>query len=315
MLNKPDRPFQIKPIFKERVWGRRSLAPYFQDVHPEIPIGEAWLTSDENETVSGVNFGDLIEQQPAILGTVRDPLHPRLCPLLVKFLFTTSRLSVQVHPDDVYAHKHHHCLGKTEAWYVIESEPTGEVAIGFRETITPERLREASQSGEIEQLLDWRKVKAGDLIFTPAGTVHAIGAGVTICEIQQNSDITYRLYDYGRPRQLHLDHGCKVSKLGPHGYQPRTADIEPWRKQLIDSEYFRIEKLVPDKLLRFPAYEPQYSLLICLKGKGSIGGQDFEAGQVWFVPANTPEFTMMGFGSEWIYTYTAKESVTGLTAH
>ena len=98
-------------------------------------------------------------------------------------------------------------LGKTEAWYGVAAEPNADIAVGFKEKITARRMEEAARSGEIETLLDWRPVKAGDAVFVPAGTVHAIGAGVTICEIQQNSDITYRLYDYGRPRELHLEHG------------------------------------------------------------------------------------------------------------
>src|SRR5208282_897613 len=99
------------------------------------------------------------------------------------------------------------------------------VAAGFREELTPDRLRSAALNGEIEDLLDWRRVEAGDIIFVPAGTVHAIGAGLTICEIQENSDITYRLYDYGRPRELHLDHGTTVSDLGPHTHQPQTRRL------------------------------------------------------------------------------------------
>ncbi len=138
-----------------------------------------------------------------------------ICPLLVKLLFTTERLSVQVHPDDEYAEEHHGSLGKTEAWYVLDATPPGEVAVGFRQTLTPDQFNAAVHSGEIENLLDWRKVQAGDIIYVPAGTVHAIGAGVTICEIQENSDITYRLYDYGRPRELHLEHGTKVSRVRP----------------------------------------------------------------------------------------------------
>ena len=107
-------------------------------------------------------------------------------------------------------------LGKTEAWYVINAEPGAEVALGFKEQLSAERLRSSAETGEIEHLLNWRPASTGDVIYVPAGTVHAIGGGLTICEIQQNSDITYRLYDYGRPRELHLEHACNVSDLGPY---------------------------------------------------------------------------------------------------
>ncbi|MGH9654009.1 MAG: class I mannose-6-phosphate isomerase, partial [Bryobacteraceae bacterium] len=170
-------PVRLEPVFRDRIWGREDLRPLFPDAPQGRRIGEVWF---EPKTPHG---------------------------LLVKFLFTSERLSVQVHPDDDYARRRHNSLGKTEAWYVLDAQPPGELAVGFREPLTPERLREVAQSGEIEQFLDWRKVSPGDLVFVPAGTVHAIGAGLTVCEIQENSDITYRLYDYGRGRELHLDDG------------------------------------------------------------------------------------------------------------
>src|SRR5581483_2542249 len=261
-----DRPIQLLPIFRERIWGRDTLAPYFPDAGINGRVGEAWYTCSENATSLGLSLGDLLRSDPTVLGTAADPKHPGICPLLVKMLFTTERLSVQVHPDDPYAQEHHQSLGKTEAWYVVDAEPQAEVALGFRERISAERLRESAQSGEIEELLDWRRVKRGDVIFTPAGTVHAIGAGLTICEIQENSDITYRLYDYGRPRELHLEHGVNVAHLGSHEYSPETIKLAPWREQLLESSYFRIERLRPNKIYKVNAGMPFYLLLICLKG-------------------------------------------------
>ena len=251
----PSQPIQLLPIFRERVWGRESLAPYFPHTNLSERVGEAWYTSGENSTSLGISLGQLLGDEPNILGTAADPKHPGVCPLLVKMLFTTERLSVQVHPDDDYAEKHHRSLGKTEAWYVVEAEPNAEVAMGFREHLSPERLRESAQSGEIEGLLDWRRVRQGDVIFTPAGTVHAIGAGLTICEIQENSDITYRLYDYGRPRELHLEHGVKVAHLGPHQHSSAVVKLDSWREQLLESSYFRIERLRPVRISRLtPAW-------------------------------------------------------------
>lgn len=247
-----------------------------------------------------------------MLGTAADPAHPGICPLLVKLLFTTERLSVQVHPDDKYAGQHHGSLGKTEAWYVVDAKPPGEVALGFRERISAERLSESARTGEIEKLLDWRQVSAGDVIYTPAGTVHAIGAGLTICEIQENSDITYRLYDYGRPRELHLEHGAAVSHLGPHEYEPKAVALAPWRNQLLESPYFRIERLRPAAPVRVDAGQPFYSLLICLKGAGSLAKEHFEAGECWLVPAGNAAIEIDGKGSEWILTYTADQPMAGL---
>lgn len=166
-------------------------------------------------------------------------------------------------------------------------------------------MEEAARSGEIETLLDWRRVKAGDVIFVPAGTVHAIGAGVTICEIQQNSDITYRLYDYGRPRELHLEHGVKVSDLGPHHYQVEPLTLGPGREELVVCDYFRIEKLTMQEPLTLRGGAPYYMLLLCLKGSGQIAGENYKAGTCFLVPAFSDAFKMSGEGSEWILSYTA----------
>lgn len=267
------QPFRIVPAFRERVWGRRSLQPFFAQRF-ENPVGEVWFECNG---------------EPEMFGTGADPQHPGVCPLLVKLLFTSERLSVQVHPDDRYAQEHHGSLGKTEAWYVLDSELPGEVAVGFKAPLSRERLKAAAQSGEIENLLDWRKVEPGELIFTPAGTVHAIGSGVTICEIQENSDITYRLYDYGRPRQLHLEHAAAVARLGPHEFHPKPIALAEGRDELVACEHFRIERLRPRSAVTVRAGSPHYLLLIGLDGK------------VWFIPADNDEFTVQG--KEYLLTY------------
>ena len=306
------QPFQLLPIFRERLWGRKSLSPFFPDVLAVTPIGEVWFTFNENETSRGGRLGDVLLRRPEILGSARDPEHPGICPLLVKLLFTTERLSVQVHPDDDYAQQRHQSLGKTEAWYVIDSQPPGEVAIGFREPLTPDRLRSAARSGEIENMLDWRRVEAGDTIFVPAGTVHAIGAGLTICEIQENSDITYRLHDYGRGRELHLDDGVRVSNLGPLEFRATPLKLAGGRDELLVSHYFRIERVRSKRRIHIHARLPYYVLLICLKGSGLIAGQAYAPGQCWIIPAQNEETTVEGPGSEWIVTYTATEALKGL---
>ncbi|HEY3456636.1 MAG TPA: class I mannose-6-phosphate isomerase [Bryobacteraceae bacterium] len=303
----PKQPFQLLPLFRERVWGRESLAPFFPDVQGANRIGEAWFSFEENRTSLGGTLGELIAAHPAILGTSSNDEHPAICPLLVKLLFTTERLSVQVHPGDEYARHHHNCLGKTEAWYVIDAEPGGEIAIGFRESLTPGQLRASALNGEIENLLDWRKVSSGDVILTPAGTVHAIGAGVTICEIQQNSDITYRLYDYGRPRELHLDHGVQVSHLCPYNHHQEKVILSEGREQLAACEYFRIERLRPSSAITIGGGLPHYLLLVSIKGSGSIAGSGYAPGQTWMAPAEAAEFTIAGTDSEWLVTYAASE--------
>ena len=297
-------PFELFPIFRERVWGRTSLEPYFENHPGKERIGEVWFTFHENQTASGKSLGEVLTENPELLGSASLPEHPGVCPLLVKLLFTTERLSVQVHPDDNYAREHHQSLGKTEAWYVLQSEPSGEVAIGFKQHLSARRFERSIKTSEIEDLLDWRKVEPGDMLFVPAGTVHAIGAGVTVCEIQENSNITYRLYDYGRPRELHLEHGIAVSNLRPHDVLPTVTSLAEGRDSLLQDSYFNIERLRPTSAMELPG-QPFYSLLICTEGKGTISGQAFSKGRCWFVPAGT-SVAIDGAGSEWILTYTSQ---------
>lgn len=300
------------PLFRERVWGRESLAPYFPVTPRGERIGEVWFTSEENLTSLNRPLGDLIRDHPEILGSSADSRYPGVCPLLVKLLFTDSRLSVQVHPDDEYAQTHHQSLGKTEAWYVLEAEPRAEIALGFRKSLSRETLRDAAQTGEIENLLAWRKPKAGEIIYVPAGTVHAIGGGVTLCEIQENSDITYRLFDFGRGRELHLDHALEVSRIEPHTHRTNPVALAHSRDELLVCQYFRIERLKPQPSIRLERGLPYYLILVSVKGSGTIAEENFKAGQAWLVPAGSEEIKVYGPDSEWILAYNGEEPITSM---
>ena len=236
---------KLEPSFRERVWGRHSLEPWFNArAEPaKIPLGEVWFETPE-------------------------------VPLLIKFLFTTENLSVQVHPDDAYARVHHNSPGKTEMWHVLEAEPAAKIAAGFRDPVTREQARAAALDGHIVDLLQWFDAGPGDTFFIPAGTVHAIGGGLTICEIQQPSDITYRFYDYGRGRELHLDRALEVSQLGPH------AARSPGK---VASPYFVMEPVeVAGALTLAPlAANSGDEILIVIAGEGQIGSEQARAGEVW----------------------------------
>jgi mannose-6-phosphate isomerase len=209
---------------------------------------------------------------------------PAEVPLLVKFLFTSARLSVQVHPEDDYARRHENSAGKTEMWHILRAEPGAEIALGFREPISRQRLRDASVSGEIEKLLCWIPAAPGETYFTPAGTVHAIGGGLALCEIQQVSDVTYRLYDYGRPRELHVDKGVEVSDLGTHpGARPTHGNL------LVECPYFRTEKLEIAAAQHYGYERPH--LLILIAGEGAFDDRPCRAGEVWLAPAGA-EFSV-----------------------
>ena len=195
-----------------KVWGTPRTEPWFDNVNHER-IGEVWFES------------------------------PPDTPLLIKFLFTSESLSIQVHPGDEYARLHHNCLGKTEMWHVLRADEGAKIAIGPRRRITREELAAVAGKPEILDLLNWVEVRRGDTFFIPAGTIHALGGGLALCEIQQLSDVTYRLYDYGRDRELHIAHSLDVSRLAPGNERREPIFIESGRELLAECQYFRTERL------------------------------------------------------------------------
>jgi mannose-6-phosphate isomerase len=244
---------RLAPAFYERVWGVDNLSPWFPEAAPPEGkrFGEAWFT---NET----------------------PL-----PILVKFLFTSANLSVQVHPAGECG------VGKTEMWHILRAEPGARIALGFERDLSAAELRAAALSGEIEQLLRWIPVSAGETYFIPAGAVHAIGAGITLCEIQQNSDITYRLYDYGRPRELHLDLGLAAADLKNWSHPGACAacDLPDGWKRLAACRYFAADTFDVNGRLEYRPDPARFELLICLDGAGQIDEAPCSAGDVWLIPA------------------------------
>jgi mannose-6-phosphate isomerase len=248
------RPFPLAVSFCEKIWGAADLEPWFRP--RAANTGEVWFTMPGAE-----------------------PL-----PILVKFIFTSDRLSVQVHPDDVYAQAHEGCGGKTEMWYVLRAGPGARLAAGFERTITPDRLREAALSGEIEHLLRWFPVQAGQVYCIPPGTVHALGAGIVVCEIQQNNPITYRLYDYGRPRELHLTKAMAVASGETH-----PGPAVPEGNLLASCRYFRTERLEVTRL-RYQPDAADFHLLVFLEGSGLIDDRQFQPGETWYVPGGAAPF-------------------------
>jgi mannose-6-phosphate isomerase len=243
-------PVRLPTRFLEKVWGATDLLPWYPK--SEQKIGEVWFEAD--------------------------------LPLLVKFVFTSERLSVQVHPNDDFAGAHENSRGKTEMWYVLRADPGARLAIGFREPLGPERLRQAALSGEIEQLLKWIDVQAGDAFFVPAGTVHAIGGGLALCEIQQHSDVTYRLYDYGRPRELHLEKAIQVAFAGASDAKSVMLPI--------DCQYFHTELAMTSSSLLYKPEPGRFHILIFVSGMGTIAGQQLREGEAWLIPAASAPFSI-----------------------
>ena len=202
-------------------------------------------------------------------------------PILVKRLSTSDKLSVQVHPGGECG------LGKTEMWHILDARPGAQIALGFNQPIRAKALRAAALSGEIEGLLRWIPVHPGETYFIPAGTIHAIGAGISLWEIQQNSDITYRLYDYGRPRELHLDRGLEAADLEAwrHPGASLARDLEDGWKRLVECRYFTTDSREVNGGMTYVANRSRSELLIVLEGSGQLNSERFDAGGVWLLPA------------------------------
>jgi mannose-6-phosphate isomerase len=234
----------------ERIWGRRDLAGAFAPPAEMAsqPIGEIWFEGAADAE------------------------------LLVKYLFTSERLSIQVHPDDAAARARGYERGKDEAWYVLSAEPGAVIGLGLTHEVSRDALRAAALDGGIEQLLDWRPVEAGEYFYSPAGTIHAIGGGLSLIEIQQNLDLTYRLYDYGRPRELHLDEAVAVADPAPWAPLFEPVDDGP-RTILAAGQAFVLERWADAG--GAAANLPEGTMLIPLAPGGTIDGQRLDAGTVW----------------------------------
>ncbi|UIP07386.1 class I mannose-6-phosphate isomerase [Erythrobacter sp. SDW2] len=238
---------QLLPTHRvEKVWGREQLpAPFADD--SDTRIGEIWF------------------DPPA-----------ELPDLLVKYLFTSEKLSVQVHPSDAQAPEG--MRGKEECWIILDAEPGAQLAIGLAEEVSEDALRAAALDGSIEQMLTWHEVAPGDFFYLPAGTIHAIGPGISLIEVQQNSDITYRLYDYGRPRPLHLDEALAVAKRETYAKRARDGG-RPWdERTLHEGRHFRLDRIAGVPGEQTMARYRDRLLLIPIEGDYTVAGAAVPAG-------------------------------------
>lgn len=235
----------------EKPWGRHTLWPGFADPAPDQdPVGEIWFQTPGNAAPD----------------------------LLIKYLFTSEKLSVQVHPNDEQAQAKGLPRGKDECWVILDAEPDSTIALGTKRPVDRETLRAAALDGSIEELLDWKPVKAGDFFYSASGTVHAIGAGITLVEVQQNSETTYRLYDYGRPRELHLEDGVAVSDPTPYVPHPMPGKVADDREILVEGPKFVLERWEGGRRT-FALPEGVTGWLIPLAGEGVVDGVAFRAGE------------------------------------
>jgi len=314
----PPEPFRIEPTFSPRIWGSRSLVPLFPDkIDLAEPIGEAWLTGVDCRVATGPfagrTLGEAWREMPAEWRGAKFG-EPGDFPLLVKFIFPQDKLSIQVHPDDAYAAIHEKAAGgrgKTEMWHAVSAEPGAQVLIGLKPGVDKQRFLAALETHTLEDLFVAHPVHAGDTFFLPAGTPHTIGPGMVLCEVQEYSDLTYRVYDYGRvdargkPRALHIEKALEVMNFGPsEGGKAVPKNIIPGRDswaKLAGCPYFSVERLEVNRHVHFKPLRPkpgdgQFHLLMILAGdglltglprRGATGEFPFKPGECWFVPANT----------------------------
>jgi mannose-6-phosphate isomerase len=293
-------PLLMAPYFDHRPWGARDLAPiYDRHVSPgEEPIGEAWLSWDEcrvaNGPLGGAKLRDLCRQFGRQL--VGSAAHESTrFPLLTKFLFPCDKLSVQVHPDDEMARRLGEPCGKNECWYVVHAEPGSQIALGLRPGVTRLDFERSIQEQRAEELLNWIEVQAGDMIYVDAGTVHTLGSGPVIVETQQNSDTTFRLYDYGRPRELHVCQGLNAMKEKTAAGKVAPT-IHEGVERLIASPCFVVDRFTLEheqELMWEPGRSAQ--VLIAIGGCGVVETPDltaltFARGDAVVIPANVCSF-------------------------
>ena len=203
-------------------------------------------------------------------------------PVLIKYLYTSERLSIQVHPDNDQARLRGHACGKDEMWIVLQAAPHSTIGLGLTRTVSPSELKEAVADGSIEHLVDWRAVAPGDVIYNPAGTIHAAGADLVLLEVQQSIDLTYRLYDYGRPRELHLADGLAVADGRPH-FDPRDCSVADGRSRVLaDGPYFGAAWCAGNVPAGLPVAAPHWQV-VAVQGSVTIGDTSVQPGECCLV--------------------------------
>jgi len=309
---KPE-PFRIEPIFSPRLWGARSLAPlYPEKSNLAEPIGEAWLTGVDCRVASGPFAGKTLreawrEMPPEWRGTRFT--EPGDFPILIKFIFPNDKLSIQVHPDDAYAAAHEQAAGgrgKTEMWHALYAESDARVLIGLDPKVDEEGFIKGIENRTLENLFVHWRVQPGDTFFVPAGTPHTIGPGMVLCEIQEYSDLTYRVYDYGRvdakgiPRELHVEKALNVIQFGrPIGAKTSRIRLRAHGSDvalIAACRYFATERWKIRVETDIPTRAEHFELLVILTGNGNLiwetDSAKFQNGECWLIPAGMEKLAL-----------------------
>lgn len=308
-------PLKFKPVYKEKIWGGQKISTKLGHHIEELPnCGECWLLSDMPGDVTEVSNGFLAENglDEMIEIYMGDLVGEKVfdkCqlgfPLLIKFIDAADNLSVQVHPDDEWAQKNYESAGKTEMWHVIDADEGAGLYVGFKKGVTKKQYLQAVEEGTVDQLLKFYPVKKGDTFFIPAGTVHAIGAGVLLAEIQEASDITFRIFDWnrvdamGNPRELHTEEAIQVLDFK----QEKPFKIE-YEEQMnasttvVRSEFFNLNMITLDKPIQKMYMKiDSFILYICLEGEVHFVSdgihEEVKKGECILIPASIPDMNIV----------------------
>lgn len=305
------KPIKLNPEFKEIIWGGNRLKKEYNKISNLNNIAESWeltVRPDGMNTISGGKFDGLTMEKYIEMNGFSVVTNKNLdrFPLLIKFIDAEDNLSVQVHPDDEYGLKNANSLGKTEMWYIIDAAPNAKLVYGLKEGVTNEMFKQAINVGKVEEMLNYVPVKKGDVFFIPSGLVHAIGSGILLAEIQQNSNITYRVYDYnrvgkdGKPRELHVNDALNVivnrneSEINEIRYSKgKTSD-----NNLANCEYFNVDRYVIDDKITLSTNNESFNSILCLDGSGTItyNSEQFSVvkGDSYFIPAGLGNYEISG---------------------
>ena len=318
-------PLKFIPIYKEKIWGGNRLQKVFDRDIPNSKIGESWeIAAHPNGTsiikngiYQGRRITDLIEKNPTeLLGNIKLNNKKRF-PLLIKILDANAKLSVQVHPDDNYAQKVENEPGKTEMWYIIEAEPGAKLVYGLKAGTTKEEFADAVKSGKIEKYLNEITVEKGDIFYMPSGTIHAIEDGILLAEIQQNSDTTYRVYDWnrvgkdGKPRELHIERALDVINFDEKIIQaksiPLTISNNNYKRSFLAAcPHFVTEKIDNNSIYQLNTGGKRFYIIVNLRGQAGISSNgkvyNLSPGDTYFLPANLGNVNIDG-NNEMLISY------------
>ncbi len=328
---KLETPLLLSPIFKPKIWGRKNLSPLFGKVAARTKdpgtygrvwtppaemerVGEAWITDRNsvfmNGPVAGLTLGQVSSEHPTLLHG--SAWRNKSFPILAKYIFTSDWLSVQVHPNDAEARRlDPGNLGKCEMWYIMQGGGRAEFLLGAKPGTTVEALRRTCERGMSRNLLNRFRPRAGEAVFVPPGTVHALGPDMALFEVEQNSDLTYRLDDFGRKgqdgklRPLHLEKGMEVARVEsrPHRNLPRLSFREKfgWKRYIVACPYFALEELTLSKTGSFESRRERVEILSVASGSGRVdtfkGWMGYFPGDTWLIPPGAGPYRIVPRGT------------------